>query len=276
MRFAATILACVVGLGMASGQTHMQPEVRVRGGPYILPPPVITAQTDLVALEVVVRRPDGALVGGLSRDNFIVLDNGKRRVLATFSVETAPAPPMAAPPPAATGSAARDQKTEAGGFAAPPRSSAAPLRSIGLYFDDVSTDGGDLENARNAAERFVREALAPEDLVAVFTASGEQSLDFTRNAGELQAAVALIRAHPRAGRSLLMCPQITAYQAYLIAEVHEQSALQAAAEEFLHCPGSTARDSLTGKPMSLGEQNEYEEVLAQAEATWDQARGNSY
>lgn len=262
----AVLVACAAGVFPAWSQQRAQPEIRISGGPYHLPPPLITTQSDLVTLDVVVHKPDGTLIGGLKRDNFVVLDNGEPRPLSQFSIETAPARPLAtAPAPLGVANAAR------------PGAIAAAPRSIALYFDDVNTETGDLENARNAAERFVREALTPGDRVAVFTASSEQGLAFTHDSSKLLDTIDAVRTHPRQSRTMLPCPQITAYQAYLIAEVHEQTALQAAGEEYLHCPGSQPPvDDLNGKPLSLGGQNNLlEEVLAQAEATWDQARGNS-
>jgi len=263
---AGIALLCLIGPLL--GQQTKEPEVRTRSQAYTLPPPRFQAETDQVAVDVVVRTRDGEPVAGLDRDRFRILDNGQPRALTAFSVSTAASVPH---PPFLKSSSPRPASP-----AAEP-SASVPPRAVALYFDDVNTEKNDLANARLAAGRFVREALAPSDQVAVFTASAVQDLSFTRDAAKLLATIAQIRTHPRNSDSMLGCPRIPPYQAFQIIVQHDPMALQAAVDEANTCPGTQPEDSLTGKPIAaLGlaaSRNATEPILAQAEATWTQAEG---
>jgi hypothetical protein len=93
---------------VAVAQPAQQDEVRVSAHVYTPPQARLTAQVQLVQLEVVVRDPRGHAVGGLKQGDFEILDEGKPRAIAAFSVEaresasTAPSPaipPSGALPP---------------------------------------------------------------------------------------------------------------------------------------------------------------------------------
>ncbi|MGH9519957.1 MAG: VWA domain-containing protein, partial [Terriglobales bacterium] len=259
-RTGAAVLGLALALG-AAAQQRGEPEVRVSSRPYALPPPLLHAQTTLVTLDVVVRRPDGTLVTGLTQPDFTILDDGQPRSVAAFSLQKGPAPPKATLP-----DAPRPNVAAATAPAAP--------RSVAIYFDDVNTANGDLTNARKAALRYLREDSGAADHTAIMTASGEQTLGFTTDRNRLLTAVAAIRIHPRKSDSIQPCPRITAYQAYLITALNDPMALQAAVDEAANCPGSSPTDDLTGQPLTqLGLKGEWahEPILAQAGATWEQA-----
>ncbi|MGH3637057.1 MAG: VWA domain-containing protein, partial [Mycobacterium sp.] len=210
------LLLALATTAMAT-QRPRQAEMRASSGPYQLTP-VFRAEESSVPVEVVVRDPKGMPVAGLTRGSFRILDDGHTRPLASFTVETAPAPA----PGAGSGS-----------VAPPPLKSAAAApgrpRSIALYFDDVNTTEADLDHARNAATRFVREALGSNDSVAVVTGSGLQEQTFTTSRARLLAAIADIHAHPRAvERATTGCLRITPYQAYLIVNHLDPGAMAAA------------------------------------------------
>jgi len=248
------------------GQQAKEAEVRTRSQTYQLPPLRFQAESDQVAVDVVVRTPDGQPLAGLERNRFRIFDNGQPRPITAFAVSTAPPPP------------ATPYAPRSGNASAPPQPAApAPRRAIALYFDDVNTEKNDLANARLAAQRFVREALEPNDRAAVFTASAVQHLSFTGDDARILATIAQLRTHPRNSDSMLGCPRITPYQAFQITVQHDPMALQAAVDERNSCPGENPEDDLTGKPIAaLGlaaSRNATEPVLAQAEATWTQAEG---
>ena len=57
----------------------------------IEPPPILTAETNLVTLSLTVADRRGNLVAGLTRDDFTVYDNGETRPIEFFSNEEMPA-----------------------------------------------------------------------------------------------------------------------------------------------------------------------------------------
>jgi VWFA-related protein len=98
-------------------------------------------------------------------------------------------------------------------------------RFIVLFLDDINAKDGqhanDLKQTLDAAERFVKEALQPGVRVGVFTASGEQTLDFTSDVGKLLETIRSVRPHVRLSES--GCP--TPYLAYSIVIRHDTEAL---------------------------------------------------
>lgn len=259
MRSIVVAVGLLISLGLA--QAPGAKEVRVESGNYVLPPLVIAAEANNVAVGVVVRKPDGTVIRGLTKENFRIQDNGGLRETSGFyTIETG----TAASAPAAGQDAARNGV-------------APQARFLGLIFDDVSTDERDLKNARHAAMRFIGEQMQSGTRLAIFTTSGAVEQDFTADAGRLQAAVGRIRTHPRAGRSMFDCPRITPYEADLIVQHHDRMALQAVDDEAANCNG---KSQPTGDNLIDGAVNELnaggasgQMALAQAQATFSQARG---
>src|ERR1017187_5828283 len=99
-----------LGLSLASALlAAAQPdEVHVSAHVYTPPQVRLAVQSQLVQLEVVVRDQRGRSVGGLKQGDFEILDEGKPRAMAAFSVETpepGPAAELAAAPRSTTPSA---------------------------------------------------------------------------------------------------------------------------------------------------------------------------
>lgn len=265
-------------------QTLSPGEVRVSSRPYRPESHVLRTESPLVQVEVVVRDINGRPVGGLTKDNFEVLDSGHPRDIAEFSVEisseAAPAPAKAAnpPPPSAAQSAA----------AQPAAPEAAPHveRWIVLFFDDINTLPGDLAHAKIAARRFIKEAGISGDRIAVFTSSGGQILDFTHASDAVLEATAQVKSHPRMSPGgVAPCPRITPYEAYQIVN-NDSNSLMVKVDEACQCTGTqtcgpmqydgsvglaTGRDSSGSAfyPQII------ESVKEQAQATWSQAQAAS-
>ncbi|MGH9471884.1 MAG: VWA domain-containing protein [Terriglobales bacterium] len=272
--------AATLALAAAPLLAQRVPEVRTHASEYKLAPLSITTTVSLVTVDVVVRDQNGNAVAGLSRDNFTVLDEGHIRPLTAFAVSTRERTVQAQPAPAATTSAA-----------AAPAPKGAAARATILFFDDVNTDAADLAHARNAALRFIREALHPGDRVALATASGRGELDFTRDRSPLATAIAAISAHPRQNPTgFVGCPRITPYQAYLIVNHIGPMALQAAEAEKIACDKRNGLrldpsvavyngenpDALNGGTGGIpGADNESEQVIAKATAVWAMAEQGS-
>jgi len=190
----------------------------------------IHAERNLVVVRVVVRDSSGKVVTGLHREDFRLLDNGKPQAITGFSVESPEA---------------KTNPTTAGPATQPPPAAATkaehpvvmPDRFVALFFDDIHITFEDLVRTRDAAVRYISSNLQPADRVALFTASGDSHLDFTADHDKLHDALLRIRQHPMPVTGG-MCPEVSDYQAYQIAEQHNPTAIQVAqADALVECCG---------------------------------------
>ena len=273
------LIACFAFLISRSfAQTLTPGEVRISSRPYHPRSQGLRRESRLVQIEVVVRDINGRPVGGLTKDDFLVLDSGRPRDIFEFSVETSsepslsPAKPKSPTPPAASPTQPASVQ--------PVSPTAAPYipRWIVLFFDDINTLPGDLAHAKIAAKRFIKEAGISGDRIAVFTSSGGQILDFTHATDAVLEATAQVESHHRMSPGgAAPCPRITAYEAYQIMN-NDSNALVAKVDEACQCTGVQTCGSirfegtvdLTGGSGLL--QSVIESVKEQAQATWNQAR----
>jgi VWFA-related protein len=212
------VLGCVTLLIAACsvvifGQSIPSDELRWGTRPYTPQlPGAIRVRSDMVEIPVIVRDSHSNPVAGLKQTDFEVYDEGKKRDISFFSVETAPR--MSAQE-AVTDSARLEHP------ASPIPSAASPKpRYVAFYFDDTSTNVGDIKYSREAAEHFVREGIDPGDRVGIFTSSTTVLQDFTDDKQKLLDAIGQIRTHlKRANEGPAACPNLTTYQAYLITEM---------------------------------------------------------
>lgn len=159
----------------AAQQTQLQP-----------PPQQQTFRSATQIVEVDVRVFDGAgrFVGGLTRDDFEVLEDGVPQQIVTMShVDT----PAAEPTPARSAAG-----PPASGPAIPP--SSAP-RQTWIFFFDVNhlTPGQGFERARKAAADFIRERFREGDIGGVVDARGMVNNRLTSVRQELVAAVESVK-----------------------------------------------------------------------------------
>jgi len=230
-------------------------EVRVSSRPYVGPSSyTLRVETKIVDVGVTVRDAHGRTVSGLKRDDFRIYDDGKERRIAAFSEDRA----------------AADEAEASGAKPAPPSSSAAAPedragasaknshrpRFLAFVFDDLNVNNpsaaGDLKRAQSAAARFVKDRLPAGASVGVFTASGEDALDFTADRGRLMETIDGLKPHPRFTDQL--CPPMTSYQAYRIAVRRDRETIRVVATE------SGQKGCLIGG----------NEVIARAESVWKQ------
>jgi VWFA-related protein len=221
-----------VALALAPVFAQAPPEVRVHSGPWYPPGLVIIAEANLVELAATVLDRARHPVPGLKAADFEVLDDNRPREITFFSEQRGLS--VSAELPAAAAEAA----TKAAGTlpATPPPLTAAEARSIGLFFDDVSSTMRGLHDSAAAAERLIGDGLAPADLLAIFTASGTVDVDFTTDRQRIRNALAHLRPHPlSAVHSSDACPQMTNYQAYVIAHHLDMMARQVAVAQAVAC-----------------------------------------
>src|SRR5580704_5892808 len=133
---------CLLGLlsvaltGAEAQERKPAQEVRVSAKPYAPASTVLRVETDLVEVGVVVRSHDGRAIPGLTRENFVLTDQGQPRELTYFAVET----------PGIKSESPQTAETGAGGgspaVAVSDRQPAGtPPRFIALYFEDFGTSG---------------------------------------------------------------------------------------------------------------------------------------
>jgi VWFA-related protein len=187
--------------------------------------PTFKVNVKLVLVRVVVRDSKGNAVGGLHKEDFQLLDNHKPEVITHFSMEQ-------------PGSeVAREQKTSEPAPGVAPADNtklpAVPEQYIAYVFDDIHLKFGDLVQARLAADHHFA-SLKPTDRVAIFSTSGQTTLDFTDDRAKLHEA--LLQLHPRPiGSGTSDCPNMTFYMADLIQNKQDSRAERASIEDALSC-----------------------------------------
>src|SRR5207244_2080122 len=112
------------------------------------------------------------------------------------------------------------------------RAATLPQRFVSMVFDDVHMSMQDAVFVRDSATRFFG-ALAPSDRVAMYTTSGQLTQDFTDDRSLLAKALLGIVARPLTQHNSSECPDITYYEADLIANKNDLQALAVATDETL-------------------------------------------
>lgn len=185
------------------------------------PAPVLPAQqVEVVRIEVVVTEKRGRSRGDLTRDDFVVLEDGKPQPIVQFHAFARPGS-AEAPAPAPSPAAEREEETE----------DLLPARYVILAIDDVHMQFESLVRTRKALTRFLDEDLRPEDQVALVTTSGASALsqEFTSDRAVLQQTLSRLSAQGRRAEWSGV-PHVSEYQAELI-EAGDPLALEAAIEE---------------------------------------------
>jgi VWFA-related protein len=260
-------------------QTLSPGEVRFSNHPYVLGTTIRT-ESRLVQLEVVVRDRRGHVVPRLTKDDFAVFDADKKRELTAFSVETFAAQTGGAPKTANASEAAA--LPPAASYPGTAIENPANSRWIALLFDDINTASGDLAHAKIAASRFVKEATASGDHIALFNTSGAGNLSFTRDSTAVLKAIANIQSHPRMSPGgLSSCLRITPHEANQIVN-GDPMAMQAKVLEACRCgpPDNGCSGLESSIPSDLSNPTSHngmavdliETVKSQAETTWNLTR----
>jgi len=230
----ALLLACAFLHGQTTAQTTAEMNTRDAA-------PTFSTGVNLVLVPVVVRDSHGRAIGTLHKEDFQLFDKGKPQVISKFSVET-PATPLIIPDTAV--------ETDAEGNAKPPgapeiAAKATPIatRFTAWVFDDLHIDFADLARARDAADRQLA-SMEPGSRAAIFTTSGQTTLDFTADRDMLHQTLLRIRPWPMRASSAFDCPNIGYYQADLIVNAHDPTALQAAESAYARCSGAQANEGM--------------------------------
>ena len=221
---------CIIGvwavLAAATQQNQESPEIKSEETPATF---TIRAQRNEVLVRVVVRDAKGNAVGGLTKGDFRLSDNGKPQSVTVFTVEHFKATPAGAPPTLTAPSAKSTEPTET------PPTLELPQRYVAFFFDDLVVSFEDMYRTRTAAEKYVDSSMQPSDRAGVFTSSGLGGLDFTDDHGKLREVLAKLQPRPRTIPAEHECPPLTPYEAYLIDELHDDIMLNIASWEVVAC-----------------------------------------
>jgi len=136
--------------------------------------------SELVLVNVVVRDKKGNLVGGLKKDDFTLLEDGKRQTISTFDFENVDELKTAGAAEATVSGTAPD-----GALLRPAEKTAAldarDRRLMLLFFDFSGMDPEQIDRSVDAAKKFVQTRMQPADLIALVSLATNMrvDLDFT-------------------------------------------------------------------------------------------------
>jgi VWFA-related protein len=188
-------------------------------------PAIFTARVNLVLVPVVVRDKNGKVIGTLTKDDFALTDKGKPQTITRFSIEKTGAPVV--PAIVATDEITPGQPA--------PAAEAIPEHFVAYLFDDLHFDIQNVLWARNAAQKHLNEFLEPSVRVAIFTTSGQGSLDFTDDREKIRDALNRLQPHANQGMTTLDCPPMTYYEADAIQNRNDPQAMAAATADAASC-----------------------------------------
>jgi VWFA-related protein len=195
-----------------------------------------------VLVPVVVRDKHGQPVGNLTKDDFQLFDKGQRQAIVSFSAIER----TKKDPDSAAGAVALPANS---GPATPTAGNNRPGRSIVYIFDDLNIRFAAVANVREAAVRFFKSNLAAGDRAAIYTFSGNPTLEFTSDRDALETAASKLRWNPPAGSGEMQCPDVSYYIADLIIAKGDDQALEGLAHhtaECAHVPLEVARSIAFG------------------------------
>lgn len=192
--------------------------------------PTFSSRVNLVLVPVVVRDRNGKAIGTLTKDDFRLFDKNKPQVISRFSIETAKSGS------AREGTDVSDPQPNRNSQEAEKASNAdLPERYVAYVFDDLNTAFADLARVQQAAKRHFSENLQPADRAAIFTTSGQNTLDFTGDKAKLLDGLMRIHPKPLFGVTPNDCPDLSYYMADQIQNKHDGMALQAEIQETIAC-----------------------------------------
>jgi VWFA-related protein len=193
-------------------------------------PATFQTKVNLVQVQVVVRDRNGKPVGNLQKEDFLLFDQGKRQEISKFTVQKLSDLSPASEVP--------NEQIIAGDTKPAPAPPPIAAHFIAYLFDDVHLDFGELVRARDAADANMNETLGPTDRAAIFTTSGQTTLEFTDDKAKLRAALLSLRSRPQTINAQTDCPYITYYMADRLINFSDSFASDALTAETLACPGA--------------------------------------
>jgi VWFA-related protein len=222
MRLPLAYLALLPTLSLSQMPPGATAEVSAKEAPA-----TFSSKVSLVLVPVIVRDRDRKAVGTLKQEDFQLYDKGKLQVITKFSVEKAASRTVPLAP--------KPEVADPNKPAEPAGAIALPERFFAYLFDDVHMEFGNMAQARDAAWKHIAGTLKPSDRAAIYTTSGQTVQDFTDDPDKLHDALMKLRPHPIARSGAQECPDESYYQADLIENKHDPSALNVATQEAMVC-----------------------------------------
>jgi VWFA-related protein len=183
-----TVLAALALLpALAGGQEKPQPGPTPSPTPQATEPPGPTfpAQVELVTVDAVVtEKKTGQPVKGLTRDNFVVTEDGKPQSIVSFEAVTVPEKPSTTPPPRPTVSTNVEPSREAN-------------RTFVILFDDIHLSPFHAHRAKTAVSAFLKNGVREGDRVTLISAGGDAWWNTRMEAGRDELLALLKRLDGR-------------------------------------------------------------------------------
>jgi VWFA-related protein len=187
-------------------------------------------RVNLVQVRVIVRDASGKPIDNLTRQDFLLYDQGKPQTISNFSVETTQTRLQRAAAVAKT-----QDDASATGDSGGNKGPVLPERFVALVFDDTHLSLQDASFARTQADRFL-DSTSPTDRLAIYTTSGQNTLEFTADKAALHHAILGVIPRPLMPQELgAECPEVTHYMADQIENKHDTQAQAVAIEETIQC-----------------------------------------
>src|SRR5215475_13217847 len=154
-------------------------------------PGQIRVTTELVLVNVVGRDKKGNLVRDLKKEDFTLLEDGKKQEISTFDFENVDQPLTAGAAETTVSGAAGEGTLLRAGKKAAPSLDARDRRLMLFFFDFSAMDPEQIDRAVDAAKNFVSTKMQPADLLALVSLATNMhvDLDFTDDKAQITAAL---------------------------------------------------------------------------------------
>jgi len=151
----------------------------------------IRVTTELVLVNVVARDKNGNLVRDLKKEDFTLLEDGKKQEISTFDFENVDQPLTAGAAEATVSGTAGAGNVLRAGKNAAPSLDARDRRLMLFFFDFSAMDPEQIDRAVDAAKNFVSNKMQPADLLALVSLATNMhvDLDFTDDKAQITAAL---------------------------------------------------------------------------------------
>ena len=215
--------------------------------------PALRATVNEVLVPVVVRDAQGHSIGGLTKDDFQVFDNGKAQTITGFLIVHRDIEDAAANSPASAPDSAESPSVS--------QLNLPTQRFVVFLFDDYNLKSVDLPSVRDAAIKALDSSLAPADFAAVLSTSGANS-GLTRDHEKLKQSIRDLKANALLRSDEHSCFTVDYYIGDRISNKSDVLALQAQTLEVARClrnvtpeAAETIARSGAERAVQLGEQS---------------------